>query len=197
MRWLASTLETRVFVAVSRGLWDLTAKDILVYAENLHEGGGGQRVRVRGKGALEGRGGRQGGKRECACGGEAGAHRQGVCVGCAVGAVATCRRFSLAAWFLPRAAPFLVAQPRPQSRATDAAPLTPTLPATPPQGAWRGRQNASLAVQAVDGFFKTQLTASMGNDLQDKDLLAPQHSERAHKLLAENLSGINHSYDVY
>lgn len=54
-----------------------------------------------------------------------------------------------------------------------------------------------MAIQGLDAFFKAMLTASMGNDLQDKDLAPPQHSDRAHKLLAENLSGINHSYDVY
>lgn len=67
----------------------------------------------------------------------------------------------------------------------------------PTQGAWRGRQNASMAIQGLDSFFKSMLTSSMGNDLLDKDLIPPQHSDRAHKLLAENLSGINHSYDVY
>lgn len=73
----------------------------------------------------------------------------------------------------------------------------PALPFHLPQGAWRGRQNASVAVRGLDAFFKSMLTASMGNDLLSKDLGLPAHSDRAHKLLAENLSGINHSYDVY
>ncbi|KAL6780540.1 CGL46 [Auxenochlorella protothecoides x Auxenochlorella symbiontica] len=107
LHWLSSSLDTRVYVAVTRGLWDLTSKDVLEYAEDLQEGGGGQR------------------------------------------------------------------------------------------GAWRGRQNASVAVRGLDAFFKSMLTASMGNDLLSKDLGLPAHSDRAHKLLAENLSGINHSYDVY
>jgi hypothetical protein len=65
------------------------------------------------------------------------------------------------------------------------------------QNAWRGRQNASVAIRVLDQFFKGALTASMGNDLQNKDLALPAHSDRAHKLLAENLSSVNMSYDVY
>lgn len=38
---LSSVLDSRVFVALSRGLWDLTAKQILHYAENLRENGAG------------------------------------------------------------------------------------------------------------------------------------------------------------
>ena len=111
LQWLSNTLDTRVFVALTRGLWDLTSKDVLEYAEDLTEGG--------------------------AAGGGGQAH------------------------------------------------------------AWRGRQNASLAIRALDSFFKGVLTASMGNDLQNKDLALPAHSARAHKLLAENLSSVNMSYDVY
>lgn len=46
LQWLSSTLDNRVFVALTRGLWDLTAKDVLAYAEDLHEGthGHGQQV---------------------------------------------------------------------------------------------------------------------------------------------------------
>jgi hypothetical protein len=39
LRWLAAALDGRVFVALARGLWDLAARDILRYAENLTEGG--------------------------------------------------------------------------------------------------------------------------------------------------------------
>lgn len=54
-----------------------------------------------------------------------------------------------------------------------------------------------MAIKVLDQFFKGALTASMGNDLHDKDLSLPAHSDRAHKLLAENLSSVNMSYDVY
>lgn len=37
LRWLATCLDGRVFVALSRGLWDLSARDILRYAEDLTE----------------------------------------------------------------------------------------------------------------------------------------------------------------
>jgi hypothetical protein len=48
----------------------------------------------------------------------------------------------------------------------------------------------------MDNFFKTVLTSSMGNDLQNKDLALPQHSDRAHKLLADNDTTVHMSYDV-
>jgi len=35
--WLNSTLDNRVFVALTRGLWDLASKDVLQYAEDLNE----------------------------------------------------------------------------------------------------------------------------------------------------------------
>lgn len=38
LQWLSSTLDNRVFVALTRGLWDLTSKDVLQYAEDLQEG---------------------------------------------------------------------------------------------------------------------------------------------------------------
>ena len=44
---LSSVLDSRVFVALSRGLWDLTAKQILNYAENLTENGAGHAWRGR------------------------------------------------------------------------------------------------------------------------------------------------------
>ena len=112
LQWLSTTLEQRVFVALCRGLWDLTAKDVLEYAEELTEAAGGG-------------------------GGGAAGH------------------------------------------------------------AWRGRQSASAAVRALDDFFRGALTASMGNDLQGKDLSLPAHSSRAHKLLAASMSTVNMSYDVY
>ena len=107
LQWLSTALDTRVFVALARGLWDLTAKDVLDYAEDLREGRGGE------------------------------AH------------------------------------------------------------AWRGRQNAHASLLLLDRFFKSVLTRSMGNDLQDKDLNLPQHADRAHKLLADTMATVQMSYDVY
>ena len=51
LHWLSNVLDGRVFVALCRGLWDLTAKDVLDYTEDLREGGGAagagtQRVRL-------------------------------------------------------------------------------------------------------------------------------------------------------
>lgn len=46
---LASALDNRVFVALSRGLWDLTARQILQYAEDLTEGSGGTKGAWRGR----------------------------------------------------------------------------------------------------------------------------------------------------
>ncbi|KAL4857276.1 hypothetical protein ACK3TF_002568 [Chlorella vulgaris] len=107
LHWLSNVLENRVFVALTRGLWDLTSKDVLDYTEDLREGRGGQR------------------------------------------------------------------------------------------DAWRGRQSAATTLAHMDTFFKTVLTSSMGNDLQNKDLALPQHSDRAHKLLADNDTTVHMSYDVY
>jgi hypothetical protein len=39
LRWLAAALDGRVFVALARGLWDNSAKDVLRYAEDLTDGG--------------------------------------------------------------------------------------------------------------------------------------------------------------
>ncbi len=44
LHWLSNVLDNRVFVALTRGLWDLTSKDVLDYTEDLREGRGGQRV---------------------------------------------------------------------------------------------------------------------------------------------------------
>ena len=38
MAKLAAALEGRVFVAVGRGLWDFTAKEVFDYVEGLQEG---------------------------------------------------------------------------------------------------------------------------------------------------------------
>lgn len=54
-----------------------------------------------------------------------------------------------------------------------------------------------MAIKELDRFFKGALTASMGNDLQNKDLALPAHSDRAHKLLAENINSVAMSYDVF
>ncbi len=40
LHWLSNVLDNRVFVALTRGLWDLTSKDVLDYTEDLREGGG-------------------------------------------------------------------------------------------------------------------------------------------------------------
>lgn len=47
LHWLSNVLDNRVFVALTRGLWDLTSKDVLDYTEDLREGGGGQKARHR------------------------------------------------------------------------------------------------------------------------------------------------------
>jgi hypothetical protein len=58
LHWLSNVLDNRVFVALTRGLWDLTSKDVLDYTEDLREGGGGgQRVRGRRHGRAVGFGG--------------------------------------------------------------------------------------------------------------------------------------------
>ena len=56
LHWLSNVLDNRVFVALTRGLWDLTAKDVLDYTEDLREGGGGgaQRVIAGQQGEVEG-----------------------------------------------------------------------------------------------------------------------------------------------
>ena len=46
---LSAALDGRVFVALTRGLWDLTARDILEYAEDLREGGEQQKAAWRGR----------------------------------------------------------------------------------------------------------------------------------------------------
>ncbi|DBB16594.1 TPA: hypothetical protein ACH3X3_014851 [Trebouxia sp. C0006] len=65
------------------------------------------------------------------------------------------------------------------------------------KGAWRGRQNAAAALDVVDNFFTAVLSGTLQHDLQSKDLDLPLHSDRAHKLLAENTAAINMSYTVY
>jgi hypothetical protein len=75
-------------------------------------------------------------------------------------------------------------------------PSFETLPGCCLQDAWRGRQSAATTLAHMDNFFKTVLTSSMGNDLQNKDLALPQHSDRAHKLLADNDTTVHMSYDV-
>ncbi|KAL3142941.1 hypothetical protein ABBQ38_003227 [Trebouxia sp. C0009 RCD-2024] len=65
------------------------------------------------------------------------------------------------------------------------------------KGAWRGRQNAAAALSVVDNFFTAVLSGTLQHELQSKDLDLPLHSDRAHKLLAENTAAINMSYTVY
>ena len=105
LRILSSTLDSRVFVALARGLWDLTAKQILQYAEDLQEDGAGR--------------------------------------------------------------------------------------------AWKGRQNAAAVLSCVENFYKHELSACMGSDLQAKDLAPPQHYQRASALLANTTTQIDKSFDVY
>lgn len=105
LRCLAAGLDGRVFVALGRGLWDLAARDVLRYAEDLSEGG--------------------------------------------------------------------------------------------TSGAWRGRQSAGVAMRALDTFYRAELAAAMGSDLHNRDLMPPQHAQRAAALLADNSADINNSFDVY
>ncbi|KAK9806759.1 hypothetical protein WJX72_001747 [[Myrmecia] bisecta] len=65
------------------------------------------------------------------------------------------------------------------------------------KGAWRGRQNAAAALDVVDNFFTAVLSGTLQHELQSKDLDLPLHSDKAHKLLAENTAAINMSYTVY
>lgn len=65
------------------------------------------------------------------------------------------------------------------------------------KGAWRGRQNAASALDVVDNFFSAVLSSSLQHELQSKDLDLPLHSDRAHKLLADNTEAVNTSYTVY
>ena len=65
------------------------------------------------------------------------------------------------------------------------------------QGAWRGRQNAAAALDVVDNFLTAVLSGTLNHDLQSKDLDLPMHSEKAHRLLAENTTAMNMSYTVY
>lgn len=71
LHWLSNVLDNRVFVALTRGLWDLTSKDVLDYTEDLREGRGGQRV--------GGRRGEAGGARQCCLERAVG---RGLCVCC-------------------------------------------------------------------------------------------------------------------
>lgn len=97
----------------------------------------------------------------------------------------TTRRFALASFAVAHALP----------------PLTAVLPSLQTscflQGAWRGRQNAAAALSVVDNFFTAVLSGTLQHELQSKDLDLPLHSDRAHKLLAENTAAINMSYTVY
>ena len=121
LRWLAACLDERVFVALSRGMWDLTARDILQYAEGLAEAS-----------SLAGHGFDSESRQE---------NRKG--------------------------------------------------------GAWRARKNAQIAIKGLESFYRNELAAIIGSNLQDRDLTSPQHAQRAHALLADNSEDINVSFDVY
>lgn len=64
-------------------------------------------------------------------------------------------------------------------------------------GAWRGRQNASIVLACVGNFYKHEISACMGSDLQAKDLDAPQHFQRASALLSKGSNRVDQSFDVY
>ena len=52
-------------------------------------------------------------------------------------------------------------------------------------------------MDVVDNFFSAVLSTSLQHELQSKDLDLPLHSDRAHKLLADNTEDMNTSYTVY
>ena len=53
------------------------------------------------------------------------------------------------------------------------------------------------ALRALDVFYRHELAAAMGSDLQERDLTPPQHAQRAAALLADNTVELSNSYDVY
>lgn len=65
------------------------------------------------------------------------------------------------------------------------------------QGAWRGRQNASAVMSVVDTFFTATLSATLQHEIHERDMDLPLHSDKTHKLLAENTTAMNMSYTVY
>lgn len=65
------------------------------------------------------------------------------------------------------------------------------------QGAWRGRQNASAVMSVVDSFFTATLSATLQHEVHERDMDLPLHSDRTHKLLADNTTALNMSYTVY
>ena len=65
------------------------------------------------------------------------------------------------------------------------------------QGAWRGRQNSKAVMYVVDNFFSATFSATLMHGCQPRDLDQPLHSDKTHKLLAENTTAINMSYTVY
>ena len=65
------------------------------------------------------------------------------------------------------------------------------------QGAWRGRQNASAVMSVVDNFFTATLSAALQHEIHERDMDLPLHSDKTHKLLAENTTAVNMSYTVY
>lgn len=65
------------------------------------------------------------------------------------------------------------------------------------QGAWRGRQNASAVMSVVDSFFTATLRAMLQHEIHERDMDLPLHSDRTHKLLADNTTAMSMSYTVY
>ncbi|KAL0048962.1 hypothetical protein WJX82_003343 [Trebouxia sp. C0006] len=65
------------------------------------------------------------------------------------------------------------------------------------RGAWRGRQNSKAVMDVVDNFFSATFSATLMHGCQPRDLDQPLHSDKTHKLLAENTTAINMSYTVY
>lgn len=143
LHWLSNVLDNRVFVALTRGLWDLTSKDVLDYTEDLREGGGGG-------------------------GGGAGAGAQRVRVTLRGGVVVPGVQRGGPGGFPERRGSFDTESLWicwPGRLRVPLLSLSLALAASQ-QDAWRGRQSAATTLAHMDSFFKTVLTSSMGNDLQ-------------------------------
>lgn len=52
-------------------------------------------------------------------------------------------------------------------------------------------------MDVIDNFFSATFSATLMHGCQPKDLDQPLHSDKTHKLLAENTTAINMSYTVY
>ena len=52
-------------------------------------------------------------------------------------------------------------------------------------------------MEAVDTFFKQVINRVLGSNASAKDLDAPYHADKCHKLLADNTAQINMAFTVY